>query len=244
MQKGKLRKRLSWLGMVNWQCVNVVQKTYILQRDVPKLFVKQDYAAPNNTKSSFPQKDTYPSWKSNCFNHSWDPKVIETENTSLCFLQPNQEPSPLLPRKLLHHADSGRLLVHSAEAIRREPLSRHRVHHLQLRATRQPRQATSACTGKETWLNKSPAEEPQRQQGRCHCAFPSNATKGGRPSYLLLDNYFKSPIATLNQYIFKLITPCFCICTWHSCTQECWLFGIKTTIDWSLVCTPYLPWFC
>lgn len=132
------------------------RKKHLLQRDISELFPKQDYAAHGKIKVSFLRlTSTYPSWKNNRFNYSWYSKVIQTENTSFCFFQSNQEPGSFLPGKLLYHTNSGRLLTYSTETICRQPLSCHRVHHLKLRTTCQPRQAISPCKEKASWVNFS-----------------------------------------------------------------------------------------
>lgn len=149
--------RLSLLDILQWQHVNVIQKkTHLLQRDILELFPKQDYAARSKIKVSFLWlTSTYPSWKNNRFNHSWYSKVIQTENTSFCFFQSNQEPGSFLPGKLLYHTNSWRLLIYSTETICREPLSCHRVHHLKLRTTCQPCQAISPCKDKASSVHFS-----------------------------------------------------------------------------------------
>lgn len=97
----------------------------------------------------YKMNNSYPVWYDDSFNDAWDAQVIETQHAPLILLQTHEQPTALQPAELPHCRYTRlQVISHTTEAICRETLARRRVHHLQVRPARQPRQHAA------TWTNR------------------------------------------------------------------------------------------
>lgn len=90
-------------------------------------------------------KSTHPARDDNGLDDTGDAQVVEAEHAALGLLQAQQQTCALQPTEVARRQHIGRVLAQAAEAVGREALRRHRMHHLQLRAARQPGQPAPPC---------------------------------------------------------------------------------------------------